>query len=182
MSNLIQDPLGRYVLQGFIYSEQWTFLNIYAPNYDDHLFMQTIFLSISQASGSVLVGGDFNFCMDTVLDRSSPRPQPPTKAAKLSKTYMKDLKLVDIWRQIHPSDRDYSFYSHPHNITHTRIDYFLLSTKLVYRVLAIDYLPRLLSDHSPLMSCPYPCLIKQDSYTDGGLILHFLTNKILSLL
>lgn len=122
--------------------------------------MQTIFLMIAQTPGWILVGGDFNFCMDSVLDRSSLRPQPPTKASKLSKTYMKDLKLVDIWRQVHPSDRYYSFYSHPHN-THTRIDNFLLPIQLAHRVLTIDFLPRLLSDHSPLvMSISMPDKIR----------------------
>lgn len=106
--------------------------------------MQTIFLMIAQTPGWILVGGDFNFCMDSVLDRSSLRPQPPTKASKLSKTYMKD----------------YSFYSHPHN-THTRIDNFLLPIQLAHRVLTIDFLPRLLSDHSPLvMSISMPDKIR----------------------
>lgn len=63
---------------------------------------------------------------------------------------MKDLNLVDVWRKEHPQERDYSFYSHPHN-THTRIDYFLLPSQLLYRVLDVEYLPRLLSDHSPLV-------------------------------
>lgn len=47
-------------------------------------------------------------------------------------------------------DRDYSFYSHPHD-THTRIDNFLISTQLFHRVLDTEYLSRLLSDHSPLV-------------------------------
>ena len=62
---------------------------------------------------------------------------------------MKDLNLTDVWRQMHPQTRDYSFYSCPHN-SHTRIDLFLLSTQLIHRTLESDYLSRMLSDHSPL--------------------------------
>lgn len=62
---------------------------------------------------------------------------------------MKDLNLIDVWRQIHPQTIDYSFYSNRHN-SHTRIDFFLLSAHVAYRALESDYLPRILSDHSPL--------------------------------
>lgn len=147
----VLDPSGRYVMiQGHMYSEQWTMLNIYAPNIDDHLFIQNVFLQIAQSSGSLLVGGDFNFCLDSVLDRSSTRPLPFSKAAQSTTSFMKDLNLTDVWRHEHPQDRGYSFYSHPHD-THTRIDYFLLSTQLLYCVTDVEYLPRLLSDHSPLV-------------------------------
>ncbi len=51
---------------------------------------------------------------------------------------------------MHPQDRDYSFYSHPHKC-HTRIDIFLISSQIFHRVIDIEYLPRLISDHSPLV-------------------------------
>uniref|UniRef100_A0A3Q3BNZ9 Reverse transcriptase domain-containing protein n=1 Tax=Kryptolebias marmoratus TaxID=37003 RepID=A0A3Q3BNZ9_KRYMA len=153
----ISDPSGRYIMvQGQMYSESWTFMNIYAPNYDDSLFIQDVFLQISQAQGFLVVGGDFNFCLDTVLDRSSDRPCPLSKSAKTTTSFMEDLQLTDAWRWMHPQDREYSFYSHPHN-TYTRIDNFLISSQILHRVMGSEYLPRLLSDHSPLvMSASIP--------------------------
>ena len=134
-----------------MFSESRPLLNIYAPNFDALMFIQNVFLQVAQAPpGWLLVGGDFNFCLDTVLDRSSDKLSLLTKAGKITMSFMKDLNLLDIWRQMHPQDREYSFYSHPHK-THTRIDNFLLSTQLFHRVLDIEYLPRLLSDHSPLV-------------------------------
>lgn len=145
------DPMGRFVfVEGQMYSECWSLLNIYAPNFDDPAFIQNIFLHIAQATGIILVGGDFNFCLDTVLDRSSNNPFSLTKAAKTTISFMKDYNLTDAWRGLHPGVRDYSFYSHPHG-THTRIDNFLLSTHQCHRVLNAQYLTRLLSDHSPLV-------------------------------
>lgn len=141
----VLDPSGRYVMiQGHMYSEQWTMLNIYAitPNIDDHLFIQNVFLQIAQSSGSLLVGGDFNFCLDNVLNRSSTGPLPLSKAAQSTTAFMKDLNLTDVWRHEHPQDRDYSFYSHPHD-THTRIDYFLLSTQLLYCVMSLSIPPKI---------------------------------------
>lgn len=74
-----------------MFSESWTLLNIYAPN---HMFIQNVFLQVAQAPpGWLLVGGDFNFCLDTVLDRSSDKPSLLTKAAKLTTSFMKDLNL-----------------------------------------------------------------------------------------
>lgn len=50
---------------------------------------------------------------------------------------------------MHPQARDYSFYSGRHN-SFTWIDLFLLSAHLTHRALETEYLPRILSDHSPL--------------------------------
>lgn len=54
-------------VQGHMYSEYWALLNIHAPNFDDLSFIQNMFLHIAQASGVLLTGGDFNFCLDTAL-------------------------------------------------------------------------------------------------------------------
>lgn len=147
----VSDPSGRYIIvQGQMCSESWTIMNIYAPNFDAHLFMQEVFLQASQALGFHLVGGDLNFCLDTVLDRSSDRPCLLSKSAKTTISFMRGLNLIDVWRQTHPQDGDYSFYSHPHN-SHTHIDHFLITSEIFHRVIDIEYLPRLLSDHSPLV-------------------------------
>lgn len=45
IAETVVDTLGRYVLVNCqIYSEHWTLLNSYAPNYDDETFVQDIFL------------------------------------------------------------------------------------------------------------------------------------------
>ncbi len=62
---------------------------------------------------------------------------------------MKDLNLADVWRQMHPQMRDYSFYSGRHS-SHTQTDLFLLSTQFIHRAVESEYLPRTLSDHSLL--------------------------------
>ena len=144
----ISDPAGRYILiQGNMYSETWTLLNVYAPNYDDHSFIQELFLKVTECSGNILIGRDFNFCLDPVLDSNTVVTR--TKSARSALAFMKDLNLCEAWRHLHPTTRDDSFYSCPHN-SHTRIDFFLTSNQLNHRLLESEYLPRIISDHSPL--------------------------------
>lgn len=131
-----------------IYSEPWTLLNFYAPNYDDGSFIQNIFLKVSGGHKNILIGGDLNFCLDPLLDKSA-LSVTKSKAAKTTINFKKELNLTDMWRQMHPQARDYSFYSGWHN-SFTRIDLFLLSTHLIHRAIESEYLPRILSDHSPL--------------------------------
>lgn len=45
-------------------------------------------------------------------------------------------------------DRNYSFNSHPPD-ARPRVDYFLLSTQILYCILDVEQLSCLLSDHSP---------------------------------
>ena len=145
----VVDTLGRYVLVNCqIYSEPWTLLNLYAPNYDDDVFVQDIFLKVSGGGKNILIGGDFNFCLDPLLDKSA-LSVSKSKAAKITIEFMKELNLIDVWRQMHPQTGDYSFYSGRHN-SFTRIDLFLMSTQLVHRAVESEYLSRILSDHSPL--------------------------------
>lgn len=160
----ISDPAGRYVLiQGNMYSETWTLLNVYAPNHHDPSFIQELFLKVSECSGNILIGGDFNFCLDPVLDRSSNTVVTRTKSARSTMAFMKDLNLCDAWRHLHPTTRGYSFYSCPHN-SHTRIDFFLTSNQLSHRLLEAEYLPQ--TTHHLRFRCQYQR--KYRDHIDGG--------------
>lgn len=108
---------------------------------DDISFIQDIFLKVSGGHEHILMGEDFNFCSDPILYKS--------ESASTTLSFMKDLYLTDVWRQIHPQTIYYSYYSNRHN-PFTRMALFLLSTHVAYRALGSDYLLRILSDHSPL--------------------------------
>lgn len=41
---------------------------------------------------------------------------------------MKEIGIIDVWRELNPRVRDYTHYSHPHT-TYTRIDYLFINYK-----------------------------------------------------
>lgn len=47
---------------------------------------------------------------------------------------MKELGLQDVWREVNPSKRDFTFFSHPHSC-YSRLDYFFMFQKDFHRVL-----------------------------------------------
>jgi len=56
----ISYPSGHYVfINCGIFSEKWSLLNLYAPNYDDELLMQDISLKVAVGQRNILIGGDF---------------------------------------------------------------------------------------------------------------------------
>uniref|UniRef100_A0A9J7ZUB5 Reverse transcriptase domain-containing protein n=1 Tax=Cyprinus carpio carpio TaxID=630221 RepID=A0A9J7ZUB5_CYPCA len=59
------------------------------------------------------------------------------------------MNLVDIWRLLNPTARDYSFFSRVHK-SYTRIDYFIIDSKLIEGVTQSKYHNILISDHSPI--------------------------------
>lgn len=60
-----------------------------------------------------------------------------------------DLDLIEVWRAIHPMDRQYSFHSGVH-MTYTKLDYLFTQRNNMGRLGGAVSMPRLLSDHSPL--------------------------------
>lgn len=108
----ISDPNGHYlIVSGSILSRHVTFLNIYAPNFDDPGFFRKVFNLIPDLSTTHLItGGDFNTVLDCSADRLSTRPVAPSNSTIALNHLIGSLNLVDIWRQQHPFDRDYSFF------------------------------------------------------------------------
>ena len=68
---------------------------------------------------------------------------------------MKDLGLVDIWRECNPQAKTYSCYSSTFQ-TYSRIDYFLISSELRSKIHNSFYDSIVMSDHAPC------CLVYKD--------------------
>lgn len=63
--------------------------------------------------------------------------------------FMKEVGIVDIWREINPTGRDYTHYSGAHNV-YSRIDLFLMFINDMFRVKNCDIGLSALSDHNPI--------------------------------
>lgn len=146
----LSDTEGRFILiKGTLYGREITLMNIYAPNTDTPKFMSNIVTLFSQYCTSLgLLAGDFNCCFDANLDRStfSLCNHNSSKALKLASS---EVGLVDIWRELNPGTRDYSFYSTRHK-SYLRIDMFLLQQEYIPFVNLCNIGSILIYDHAPV--------------------------------
>lgn len=151
LKTLKADKEGRYIiLSGEIFSFHITLVNVYAPNYDDPDFYKKVFALIDNMSQTnLIIGGDFNCVLDGYLDRSSSKRAPQSNSRNFLNVFINNSNLVDIWRLSHPTERDYTFHSHVHNV-YTRIDYFLVDNKLISNVMNSKIHDILISDHAPV--------------------------------
>lgn len=97
-----------------------------------------------------IIGRDFNSTIHLIEDRSTPKrphsPPDPDTHTLLAST--KDfLHLHDIWHLRHPADREFTFYSNPHNVF-TRTDYLFCSDDLIPLISDADIHD--ISDHAPI--------------------------------
>ena len=80
--------------------------NVYAPNYDDEVFFVRFLASIPNLdSHHLMIGGDFNTCLDPMLDRSSKRQITVSRSAKTVNSFLKDYAVADVWRSLNPTTR-----------------------------------------------------------------------------
>lgn len=91
-----------------------------------------------------------NFTLDPALDTSRCTSQVSYATIKCLKKNFQAFHLVDVWRILHPDQRDYTFYSHPHD-SYTRIDFFMLPQSLLSRVTAAAIGSITFSDHAPIL-------------------------------
>ncbi|KAL2085077.1 hypothetical protein ACEWY4_018397 [Coilia grayii] len=151
-NKLYADDQGRVViLLSEIEGRPYIFVNLYAPNLDEPSFFGNLECKITEIQNGrdypIIIGGDFNQVFDMYLDRSCPSNSKQRRSVEILNNICKDLGLVDIWRLLNPSGRDYTFYSSNH-LVYTRIDYFLISHSLIPYATSCAIGSILVSDHA----------------------------------
>lgn len=66
-------------------------------------------------SYSLILGGDFNCYLDTVLDHSSSKPVALSNSANYIKSFLSNFSLCHTWVFLFPTGKDYAFFSHVHH-------------------------------------------------------------------
>ncbi len=103
-------------MRGAIDGDEITFLNIYAPPGSDFSFFQKIFdIIISETVGILICGGDLNIHLQPTLDVLNHTHTYKAVTKKFNKL-MKDIDLIDIWRDMYPNTRQYTHFSAPHSV------------------------------------------------------------------
>lgn len=151
MHSKFTDKEGRIILvNGSICGVTISMLNIYAPNENIPTFIKKVNeFSMEKAKGIMLIGGDFNCVFSNRLDQNPPSRATPSGASQALNHMIEDVGLIDAWRNLHPRERDYTFYSNPHS-SYSRIDHFLVAKNECHRVLECKIHNITLSDHSPI--------------------------------
>uniref|UniRef100_A0A8C5LPC0 Reverse transcriptase domain-containing protein n=1 Tax=Leptobrachium leishanense TaxID=445787 RepID=A0A8C5LPC0_9ANUR len=149
---IITDTRGRYIiLICTINGRVYTIVAAYAPNNSQTQFLTHLLNKLTDVvSGDLIICGDLNLCIDPKMDRSaSTNTQAGSQFSQIH-SLLRLHHLHDMWRLLHPTERDYTFRSGVHN-SYSRIDYFLLPSHLLSRVTTCDILPFTRSDHAPLL-------------------------------
>lgn len=143
-----KDTEGRIIyLQAKINGVQVTLCNIYAPNAEDPRFFHEVNKLVGNDScGNIIIAGDFNQVLDGAVDKTTFSNSVPRDRMAIG-LLMEDLGLIDIWRLVNPTDREYTFYYRKHK-SHSRIDYFLIRKELVHNVTDCSMGPIALTDHA----------------------------------
>lgn len=144
----IQDKEGRYVIvKGKLENEAVTLVNVYAPPESDKQFFKSMFNIIAvETEGILICGGDFNIVLNQNLDTTSTRKNK-RQLAKFVKLSLEEMGMIDIWRSINPTKKDFTHYSVTHRV-YSRIDYFLINKGDRYRVEECTIKSADLSDHN----------------------------------
>lgn len=146
------DPEGRFLfIRGDIGGVEVTLANVYAPNsQQDHFIARTLDTLKNFTKGQLILGGDFNVSLIPSEDTSSGNSSVTPKARKRIARSLHNSQLIDVWRLLHPTERDYTFYSTPHR-HYSRIDYFLIPHTQLHAVRGSSIGSITWSDHAPVL-------------------------------
>ncbi len=121
---------------------------VYAPNsFDQHFYDSLTSILLDLPEFELLIGGDFNAVWLHKTDRTGvTESRDQQLSSKALRKLAADYGLVDIWRLMNPSIRDFSFCSACHK-TFSRIDYIFASKTLFGNIDSTTLCPTPLSDH-----------------------------------
>ena len=151
LTDRLTDPEGRFLfLRGKLEEEEYTLVNIYAPNTSPMKYLQGILGKLKDfRRGKIILGGDLNFCMDTKVDKTHQTLETQERQLRKVKGSLHRSQLVDTWRIFNPSKRDYTFYSHVHE-SYSRIDHIFIEHRMLDAVVETKIETMTISDHAPI--------------------------------
>ena len=150
-----KDKEGRFVMViGRIEGVVISLLNVYVPPGSVWSFYKhMVDLMTTKSQGILIGGGDFNIRLNPKIDSSNGKSDAKNISRRLN-IWMREVGIVDVWREKNPTSRDYSHYSHAHNV-YSRIDYFFILKGDFFRVDNCEIGPSTISDHGPIYMSIY---------------------------
>ena len=153
--NVIKDTHGRFLLlQIKLNDKTFVLVNVYAPTKDKKQ-MQIEFLDYVQSKvvdhvdKSILIGGDFNICLDPNIDKIGGTKENVSESAQLLLSIIEELNLMDIWRILNTDAKLFTRREMSRNgLVQSRLDFWLTSNDILYDLQSQAIKPGLKSDHS----------------------------------
>lgn len=144
------DAEGRSLfLKGMVGGVRLTLANLYVPNSQQGVFISWQLKSLLEfTEGHLILGGDFNTPLIPTEDTSSGSSSILPGTRKRITKSLHNTQLVDVWR--HPGERDYTFFSTPHQV-YSRIYYFLIPYTQLHAVRDTSIGSITWSDHPPVI-------------------------------
>lgn len=143
------DKEGRYVMvTGKFDNIMVSLINVYNPPEEGpELVKKVVDMIASQSKGITIAAGDFNLIMDANLDFQGKRQHSSEPAARILRRATKEIGIVDVWRTLNPTEKDYTFHSKQYDI-YSRLDYFFILKNEMSRVQHCNIHQITLSDHA----------------------------------
>lgn len=133
-----------------LYGKIFTIINLYLPNYEQiKSGMEALSNAMEKAEGVIILGGDFNFILDTKMDTTSNHTHRNKSQLREFKNVLGNYQMIDIWRIQHETEKNYTYYSNIHDSYH-RIDYFFINRAGIMMTPLTDIDGYLWSDHAPI--------------------------------
>ena len=110
--NQITDPNGNFLILDLeVLEKRISVACIYAPNRDDPDFFKDVKANlIKMGNENIIIVGDWNLLINPIKDGWNYKHVNHPKARRIVLDLLKELDLVDIWRDQHPKDLLYTWH------------------------------------------------------------------------
>ena len=158
VKRMYKDECGRILIVKAVKdSEHIIIANVYAPSGNENqkmVFAEELVKSIDSIMSisehfNLAIGGDLNLCFSPELDSSSGKQTYP-RYRSIIMSMLENYGLIDAWRVTHPETIQYT-WRRTRPVQLSRIDYWLISTHMLYNLKTIDIKTSFKSDHSPVV-------------------------------
>lgn len=132
-----------------IAGRNFAFISVYAPSHCESEFFPKLTATLLQLQDfSLILGADMNCFANMTLDKSVQRfTYNQSRASTDFQNFLSALGLVDLYRAVNPTSKQFTFYSARHR-NYSRIDYILASPASFSEIHDVLIKPCSLSDHS----------------------------------
>ena len=155
LKNETSEQNGRVLLlECSIYDNPMVVISVYFPTKDKPKEQLSLLnylrgLLINYGDQNILIGGDFNTCLNTNLDKMGGLTDNESQCGKGIKSLLTEIDLIDIWRIRNPNKLYYTRREMSRSgLVQSRLDFWLVSISLEFQITKCSIEPGNSSDHS----------------------------------